>query len=228
MARVIPARRVDAGAPRATFRELVTHPLVIRALIAIFTAAPIFGFALGWGAKYLNRTFGVTQEEVGHYLWLPPLAFDVGAILLGDLASRQRRAPGVPPRLLVTIGLLPAISLALAPYATTPWEGTIVISTAMMGGGAIYTLVTADLLGRMPSASVSFTGGILVGAQSLALIIMNPLVGAAVDRYATYDGVTTVLGLWAIPGAIVWLLWPPALRFAPRGTLPRAQVRQVL
>jgi ACS family hexuronate transporter-like MFS transporter len=219
---------IDTGAPRATFRELVTHPLVIRALIAIFFAAPIFGFALGWGAKYLNRTFGVTQEEVGHYLWLPPLAFDAGAIILGDLASRLRRAPGAPPRLLVTIGLLPAISLALAPYATTPWEGTIVVSTAMIGGGGIYTLVTADLLGRMPPASVSFTGGILAGAQSLALIIMNPLIGAAVDRYATYDGVTIVLGLWAIPGVIVWLLWPPAPRFEPRGALPRARVRQVL
>ena len=79
------------AAPRATFGQLVRHPLVIRALLAIFSAAPIFGFALGWGALYLNRTFGVTQEGVGEYLWLPPLAFDAGAVLLGDLASHAAR-----------------------------------------------------------------------------------------------------------------------------------------
>src|SRR5215212_4629012 len=91
--------------PRATFRELVQHPLVIRALVAIFAAAPIFGFVNGWGAKYLNHTFGVSQEHVGHYLWLPPLVFDTGAILFGDLASRQRRPEGAPPRLLFAIAV---------------------------------------------------------------------------------------------------------------------------
>jgi predicted MFS family arabinose efflux permease len=209
-------KKSGAAAPRATFGELVRHPLVIRALLAIFSAAPIFGFALGWGALYLNRTFGIPQEDVRQYLWLPPIAFDVGAILLGDLASRQRRAPGEPPRLLVAIGILPAASLALASYATTPWAGTALIATAMVGGGAIYTLVTADLLSRMPKESVSFAGGILAGAQSLALIVMNPLVGDAVERYQSYDQVTTVVGLWAIPGAVIWLLWRPALRFEPR------------
>lgn len=210
------AKTAGAAAPRATFGELVRHPLVIRALLAIFSAAPIFGFAFGWGALYLNRTFGVAQEDVRQFLWLPPIAFDAGAIVLGDLASRQRRAPGEPPRLLVAIGLVPAASLVLAPFATTPWEGTALIATAMIGGGAVYTLVTADLLSRMPKESVSFAGGILAGAQSLALIVMNPLVGDAVDRYQSYDQVTTAIGLWAIPGAVVWLLWRPALRFEPR------------
>jgi hypothetical protein len=86
----------------------------------------------------------------------------------------------------------------------------------MVGGGAVYTLVTADLLSRMPKESVSFAGGILAGAQSLALIILNPLVGSAVERYESYDQVTMAIGLWAIPGAVVWLLWRPVLRFEPR------------
>jgi len=86
----------------------------------------------------------------------------------------------------------------------------------MAGGGAIYTLVTADLLSRMPPASVSFASGILAGAQSLALIVMNPLVGDAVDRYQSYDAATTAIGLWAIPGSVIWLLWRPAPRFEPR------------
>jgi len=224
------AAAAGAGEPRATFGELVRHPLLIRGLVAVFAAAPIFGFALGWGSKYLNRTFDVSQADAGGYLWLPPLAFDLGAIAFGDLASRQRRPEGAPPRLLFAIAIPLGACLGGLPSASSPWEATALIAAAMVGGGGMYTLVTADLLARMPAANVSFAGGILAGAQSLALIIMNPLVGAAVDRYDGYDVPTTVLGLWVLPGALIWLAWRPAPRFeiAPRGLeaqrLPAASI----
>ncbi|HET9482659.1 MAG TPA: hypothetical protein VFO79_01775, partial [Xanthomonadales bacterium] len=198
----------DAPA-RATFRELVAHPSMVRALCAIFAAAPIFGFALGWGAKYLHRTFGTPQAEVGHYLWLPPLMFDAGAILFGDLASRQQRAPGQPPRLLYAIAIPIAASLALLPYATSEWTAMVVVGAAMAGGGGLYTLTTADLLARVPAGSVSFAGGLMAGAQSLALVIVNPLIGWSVDTHGNYDLVAWTLGAWAIPGSIIWLAWRP-------------------
>lgn len=204
---------IDAGtgaaAPRPSFGQLVRNPDMIRALIAIFAAAPLFGFSLSWGAKYLDRTFGVAQADIGHYLWLPPLLFDAGAILIGDLASRRRRAPGSPPRLLFALSIPIAASLALLPLATDEWTSIYLIGLAMAGGGGLYTLVTADLLARMPTSSVSFAGGIMAGAQSLALIIMNPIVGAVVDRTARYDEVAIALGLWVIPGSLVWLTWRP-------------------
>jgi hypothetical protein len=76
---------------------------VIRALVAIFAVAPVFSFPQTWGAKYLVRAFAVDQGDVGDYLWFPPLVFDLVAILFGDLASRQRRAEGVPPRMLFAV-----------------------------------------------------------------------------------------------------------------------------
>jgi ACS family hexuronate transporter-like MFS transporter len=202
--------------PRPTFGELVSHPIVIRALIAIFVAAPVFGFPQTWGAKYLVGAFGLEQGAVGNYLWLPPLLFDAGAILFGDLASRQRRPQGVPPRALFALGTALAASLAFLPLAATPWQSMIVMGFAVAGSGAIYTLVTSDLLARMPPGSVSFAGGILAGAQSLALIIANPLIGRTVDRLGTYDAPSIFLGLWAIPGGVIWLLWRPPIRFVAR------------
>jgi ACS family hexuronate transporter-like MFS transporter len=200
---------VEDRAPRATFRELVTHPIMVRSLLAVFAVAPIAGFALGWGPKFLGTTFGVTQGQVGQYLWIPPLMFDVGAILFGDLASRQQRPPGTPPRLLFSIALPLAASLAFLPFATTPLVAVIILGTAMIGAGAIYTFVTADLLARVPPASVSFAGGIMAGAQSLALIVMGPLVGYSVDVTGGYETATTVLGALVVPGCVAWLLWRP-------------------
>lgn len=205
----------DAGPPepRPRSRDLARHPIMLRAIAGIFAAAPIAGFVLLWGSKYLNRTFGVTQEGAAAYLWLPPLAFDGGAILFGDLASRQRRAEGAPPRLLYAIAIpLGAVGLGMLPYAATPWEGMTLIGVAMVGAGGLYTLVTADLLSRMPPGCVSFAGGMTAASQSLALIIVNPLIGAAVDHYGSYDVATFGLAVWVLPGSLVWLLWRPAKR----------------
>jgi hypothetical protein len=203
--------------PRPAFRELIAHPIVLRALVAIFAVAPVFAFPQTWGAKYLVRAFAVKQGDVGDYLWLPPLVFDVVAIVIGDRASRQRRAEGAPPRMLFAIGATLAVTLAALPLATTPWQSVIILGAAMAGSGAVYALVTADLLARMPAGSVSFAGGILAGAQSLALIIANPLIGRAVDRIGNYDGVALVLAAWVVPGSLIWLRWRPPVRFIPRG-----------
>jgi ACS family hexuronate transporter-like MFS transporter len=200
---------VERSTEKVRFAELIANPNMIRALIAIFAVAPVFGFALSWGAKFLAREYGVTQTQVGHFLWLPPLMFDVGTIAFGDAASRQRRPPGAPPRLLFAGAMLMAATLALLPFATTPWQAMAIIGVAMAGGGAVYALTTADLLARVPQHAVSFAGGTLAAAQSLALIIANPLVGASIDHWHTYDTAVTVTGLWALPGCIYWLVAKP-------------------
>ena len=194
-----------AAEPRPRLGALVRDPRMVRALCGIFAAAPVLGFIQAWGAKYLVRVHHLEQGEVGHYLWLPPLMFDVIAIVFGDLASRRHRAAGTSPLALHGIAMLLAATIALAPLATTPWNAMVIFGIAMGGGGALYTLVTADLLGRMPVGSVSFAGGILAGAQSLAFVVSNPLIGRAVDRLHDYDAVTIVLGAWVIPGSLIWL-----------------------
>jgi ACS family hexuronate transporter-like MFS transporter len=196
--------------PRPRFFDLWRHPLMVRALIAIFAVAPAIGLFHQWGSKYLVRELAIAQKDVGHYLWFPPLMFDVGAVLFGDLGSRLRRAEGAPPRLLVLFAACMCASLALLPLAGGAWDAMLVFAVSMAGGGGVYTLVTADLLGRLPAGSVSLAGGTLAGAQSLALIIANPLIGLAVDAYASYDQVAITLGAWALPGTLAWLAWPPA------------------
>jgi ACS family hexuronate transporter-like MFS transporter len=202
--------------PRPRFSQLVTHPLILRALCGVFAAAPVFSFSQIWGAKYLVGTFKVTQGDVGNYLWLPPVMFDLGAVFFGDRASRQRRPEGVPPRGLYATGLALGVVLATLPLAQNPWQSMLIIGIAMAGASAAYTLVTADLLGRMPAGSISFAGGIMAGAQSLALIIYNPIIGRVVDRLGSYDSVGIGLAVWMIPGSLIWLLWRPPIRFVPR------------
>ncbi len=106
-----------------------------------------------------------------------------------------------------------AAAVALLPRVETPWSGTVVLGVAMAGVLATYTLVTADMLGRMPSASASTASGIIAGAQSLALIVSGPLIGRALDRYGSYDVIAIALGAWVVPGATIWWFWRPAAHF---------------
>ncbi|HEV7555754.1 MAG TPA: MFS transporter, partial [Kofleriaceae bacterium] len=182
-------KKPEPAQHQASFYDLVRHPIMIRGLVAVFAVAPAVGFLGQWGGLYLAKSFKVSSGDAGGYTWLPPLFLDAGALLFGDLASRRRRAAGEPPRLLFAIAMLLAMAMALLPLATTPWQGMAVISVSLAGGGAIYTLTTSDMLSRIPIHQVSFAGGILAGAQSLAAIIMHPLIGASVDASGNYDSV---------------------------------------
>jgi MFS transporter, ACS family, hexuronate transporter len=206
---------------RPPVRELIRHPALIRGLLAIFAVAPVFGVALAWGAKYLASTFAIKQEDIGHYLWLPPLVFDAAALLFGHLASKQHRPDGAPPRLLFTIGMLLAASLALLPLIDDVWHAVYLVSFAMAGGGIVYTLATADMLQRMPAGSVSLAAGMMAASQSLSLVIVNPLIGASIDQFGDYDVASIAIGLWTLPGCIAWLLWRLPPLDAP--SVPRAQ-----
>ena len=65
--------------------------------------------------------------------------------------------------------------LAFAPLAASPGMAMACFSVAACGGGGIYVLVTADMLGRVPLGSTSSAGGMTAAAQSLAHIIAAEL-----------------------------------------------------
>ncbi len=199
--------RTDEAAVRQRVLDVLKQRVMIRAFISIIAVAPIFGLVLGFGALYLKQAFGIEQEDVGHYLWLPPVAFDGAAILFGHLASRQHRSSGEPPRLLFAIGMVLAMTLVSLPWMPTVWCALAALAVAGAGSGIVYTLTTADLLSRVPAGSVSFATGVGAAAQSLALIISSPLIGASVDRFHSFDVAMVALGLWVVPGCVVWLLW---------------------
>jgi ACS family hexuronate transporter-like MFS transporter len=202
-----------AGESRPRFVDLVKSPITVRALIGIAAVAPVNGFIASWAAKFLVQRHGLTQGEVGGYLWLPPLGLDLGALLFGDLAARLRRVPGAPPRALFVVAAVLTALVAFLPVVATPWESVIVAAVALAGGGGVYTLVTADMLGRMPTRSVSYAAGILAGAQSLALIVSGPLIGRAVGHFGDYAVISMALGLWVVPGSLVWWWWRPPAQF---------------
>lgn len=209
---VAPTATADAApSEKLPWHKFLRQPNMLRVILAVFAAAPITGFASAWGAKYLDRTFAVKQADVGHFLWLPMVGFDLGAIVFGDLSSRQQRASGAPPRLLFGISALLGSCLVMLPLATSPWMAIGILAVAMSGAGGLYTLASSDVLSRVPRERVAFASSMLAASQSFILIIANPLIGMAVTHFESYSQAAIALAAWVIPGSVVWILWRPSV-----------------
>jgi hypothetical protein len=186
-----------------SLRELLGSPPVLRAILLVIASAPVISFALNWGAKFLVHAWQIPQASIGRYLWFPPLLYDLGAVFFGDRAARSGRL-GTPPAL-VAIAALLACSIAMVPFAMSPWGAVVILGLAMAGGGALFALLTHDMLARVPREAVALAGGITAAAQSLAYIVANPLVARSVERSGSYTATLVALGAWIVPGTVAWL-----------------------
>ncbi len=195
----------SAATPRPALKQMIRDRNMVRAWLPILACAPLAGFGLTWGSKFLVREYDIKQGDVGRYLWLAPLMFDLGAIAFGDLASRRPSWR----RMLFCVAIVLGVMIAGLQFANGPWQAMLLLGASMAGGGALYTLVTADLMSRVSPSAISLAGGTLAAAQSLILILANPLVGASVDHFQSYDFALTCTAIWVLPGCVAWLLIRP-------------------
>jgi ACS family hexuronate transporter-like MFS transporter len=187
------------------------HPAVLRGVAVVLATSPMLAFAFLWSAKFLAHEYRLTQTEIGAVLWIPPVVFDVGAVIFGHLVSRRaaRLRDGSPPRAIFAAAMLLCMAIAVMPRAPDALTAVLIGGLAMAGGGAAFAILTADMLSRVPPALVSSAGGITAAAQSLAYIVASPLIGASVERHASYAPILLQLGLWVLPGCLLWLFWRP-------------------
>jgi ACS family hexuronate transporter-like MFS transporter len=208
-----------ADVPPFRWAVLLRDRAVLRAVAAVVASAPIVGLVMQFGSKLLVAEHGLTQLQVRDYLWVPPLAFDAGAVAFGFLASRGAGTLGrhAPPRrgLFATAALL-SLAIAAVAGAATPWQTTIAFAVALVGAGGIYALAAADVLSRVAPEHVAAAGGVSASAQSFALIVALPLIGHSAETTHGYATAALALAACLIPGVVVWLGVAPN---APRGSL---------
>jgi ACS family hexuronate transporter-like MFS transporter len=214
-----PPRAAPAAEKPFRARDLLANRAVWRGVALILGCAPLLGFHFNWLSKLVDRRFHATQSQIGNLLILPPLLFDAGAVLFGSLGTRQIKArpdSDAPPYGLITVAVVVAMTGVFLPMCPSAWPAMVLAGISMAGGGGLYGLVTADVLRRVPPAAISTAGGLLAAAQSLALIIANPLIGRSVEATGSYTPALQVLAALHLPFAAVWLLLrPPPVHRVP-------------
>lgn len=196
--------------PETSALSLVAHPAVVRQAFVVLGSAPAILVVLYWYPQFLVEACGVKKEAVGHYLWLPPLIFDVAAIGFGIAASLRDPAieakKGAHHGLLAFAAFLTAM-LAVVPFVAGTWPRVWLGSLSMAGGAGMYVLGTADMLKRVHPRDAALAGGLSAAVQSIVHVVVNPLFGLAVDRTHAWGLVMSVGGA-AIPCAVAWSLLP--------------------
>jgi ACS family hexuronate transporter-like MFS transporter len=186
--------------------EIFGERSVQRALVLVFLSAPAVMFVYNWYAQLLVERLYEGQNDIWRYLWAPPLMFEVGAVGAGWIIG-ERRSEG-KSRALVFLGALLVGALAYVPYVNDALMATVLACVAMVGAGAIHVLATTDMLARVPAHMAMRAGGATASGQALAYVFSAPIVGAVLDRSQSYTPVMYAVGLLALPGAILWVLWP--------------------
>jgi len=199
------------AAPRSPLGPVLAHPAMWRQSVVVAASAPALSLVMSWLPQYLVEATHVSKDEVGNYLWLPPLVFDVAAIGFGALASRRdARRPGASHAGLMLAAAAMLTVLAALPLAKGPWLVAVLAGLSMGGGAGMYVLGTADLMRRVPPESIATAGGVSAAVQSIAQIVSSPIVGSVIDRTHAWTGVLVTLAALALPGALAWSAMPPS------------------
>ena len=191
---------------------LLREPALHRAIVLIVCVSPAIMFVLIFFPQFVEKTFDVPESGIAHYAWMPPLFFDLGAVVFGAIASWRDPTPTrsvvrSQPELIAAAGFFVSM-LALASLVHGPWGATIACSVALVGGGAINSRVTSDMVARIDPAHVSTAGGLCAAAQSIAYVIAAPLVGRSFDHTKSFAHALVTVGCLVLPGALAWILWP--------------------
>ena len=207
-----PMRIREAAVERGAFLPLLKHPAIWRLAIVVGTSATAIGIVLNWYSQLLVEACGVDKDAVGHYLWLPPLVFDVAAISFGVLASRRDRlvTNGSHKVLMLVAGALTS-TLVFVSLVHGPWRAVLLGSTTLAGGAGMYVLGLADVMRRVPQSSAATASGLGAAVQSIVGIIASPIVGRVVDHSHSWVGVVITVGAVALPGAVAWSIMRPDL-----------------
>jgi MFS family permease len=182
---------------------------MLRGLVGLLAVVPASAFMMAWESKFYVREAHLAQKELTFYLMTSAVLYDAGALLFGDLASRRARArrDASPPRLLFAAGAgLAALGMATLTSAHGATLTLVGMSLGAIGRGAIITLANSDTLARVPQRAIGAAGGVIASVQSLGAIVVNPAIGAVVQRHG-YFGVVAALAVWTVPLAAAWILW---------------------
>jgi ACS family hexuronate transporter-like MFS transporter len=173
-------------------------------------AVPL-GFVMYAAPIYFSQALHQGQAWLGHWLWVPPLGWEVGYFAWGWLTDR-----GLPvPRAVAILAVL-SLPLALVPYGGDAGGVLAALFFAMFVASG-FVITGLSLAGRTFSPAHSgFIAGLGAGSWSAVVAVLMPLFGRLFDRHA-YGAAFAVAAALPCLGAFGWRLLSSS-----RGTAPNA------
>lgn len=167
-----------------------------------FGALPL-GFGLYAAPIYLSRVLHQSQEMLRFLLWLPPLGWEAGYLIVGAIVDyRMSRTSKHPTGLFVVMAVL-GTSVLLIPAVASLWLVVLLFVVSMFSAGGFVVLSLAHGVTIQGESSSGFLAGTCAAAWSVVVMIVMPIIGALFDK-GDYAASCLLVGIFPIAGTIIW------------------------
>lgn len=205
------SRRPDIQCPpaaAATGDAISLRDARLWAFVAMYSLGNVpLGFVVNMTSVYLTRRFGLTQAELGHLLWIPPLGWELGYFFWGWFLDRRLRAarhapltvyPGV-----LLLGLALALPFGLVFAAPSLAVTLLLFFTTMFAIGAFIIPTVSYATLAFGERQAGLIGGIGAGSFSASVFLLMPLFGSLLDQRA-YHVAFPLAAACPIAGLLLW------------------------
>jgi ACS family hexuronate transporter-like MFS transporter len=203
-------RRIPPPAPAdpRLWAFMAAYALGAMPLALILYAAPI----------YLHQRFGLTQAQLGRWLWAPPVGWEIGYFVWGWVTDRIHRADGDGRHggAGAQRALFAALALGSLPLLLVPSLGRFELVLAQLCAAMFVAagFVIASLAYATRAFGIGHAGyiaGLGAGSWSALVALVMPLIGRWLDAHA-YAHAFQLVALAPLAAVTLWTALDGAAR----------------
>jgi ACS family hexuronate transporter-like MFS transporter len=187
--------------------KIIWPNLLERRFWALVCGYSLGAFALGpilyLSSLYLNRVFGVSQDDLKYYLWVPPAGWEAGYFFWGWAADRYASAEGRPAGMFVLLTIL-QLPLAAVTWVRSPALVMIVFFWSMFVAAGFIVVALRAASRAYPTSQSSMVAGLGAGTWSALVAVLLPLLGRWFDQQR-YSETFLLVTLVPVVGTALWL-----------------------
>jgi ACS family hexuronate transporter-like MFS transporter len=202
--------------PQVPFLKILTNKYAWVFLIIRFLLDPVFYFIMFWIPKYLNEERNVSFDEIGHLLWIPFMALGLSNMIGGYFSDKLLKAGlSINRARKIVMGIAAFLTLGaiLVQGVSSVGWAIALMSLLMFAHGFWITNYITSISDVFGNAATSTVVGLTGTAGAVAGIIVNPLIGFAVQNYS-YDPLWIICGLMYPLAFLILVIFIPKIKSA--------------
>ena len=215
------ARPPSLPLPERRPAKIVWPNFFERRFWALVCGYSLGAFALGpilyLSSLYLNRVFGVSQNDLKYYLWVPPAGWEAGYFFWGWAADRYASGQNRPAGMFILLTIL-GMPLGAVTWLRSPLTVVLLFFWSMFIAAGFIVVALRAAARAYPAGQMAMVAGLGAGTWSALVAIMLPMLGRWFDQQR-YTETFLLVMLVPVMGTSLWL-WLTRPRDSFSGNAP--------
>jgi ACS family hexuronate transporter-like MFS transporter len=187
--------------------KIIWPNLLERRFWALVCGYSLGAIALGpilyLSSLYLNRVFGISQDNLKYYLWVPPAGWEAGYFFWGWAADRYASGRNRPAGMFVLLTIL-GLPLGVVTWIHSPVLVVGVFFWSMFVAAGFIVVALRAAARAYPAGQTSMVAGLGAGTWSALVAVLLPLLGRWFDQQR-YTETFVLVTLIPVVGTTLWL-----------------------